>query len=406
MRFERYPELALSFLGVALLLPAVGQPFLHDDLNSIYQAAVSLKHPGHLLDPWMGGLLRFVPKLHLMSVLAIWGPDSQVLRLHNLALHGMSVFLVARVFTQLSGSSQIGLWSAAFFALGFGFYARAVIQVSNVTMVSALTLFLAGLYFWQRTKRRLAAASFAMAALCHEVVWAAPLLVPFWQAAPKYGEVAGVSLLPGFGARRNGIRNLLACFLLLLALTSLLPGWPGRLATTEMEYVAFGFIPLNVDTGLLGKSGIQSVLGTAIRAVVESRPWLGFAALVLCFLGALRLRGIGTFALGWTLLFLLPFSALAAARPELRPENWLDRRYLYFPAVGLCALVAALLNGTRIPLRRALTSLVVVWCLLWSGLTLWKFSRDIASPAERRARETFNQEMEALDPRWSHGERN
>ncbi|HKA24978.1 MAG TPA: hypothetical protein VKF80_08365, partial [Candidatus Eisenbacteria bacterium] len=71
---RRRAELTIALLSALPLLPALPQPFLQDDINSTYQAAITTSRPLHLLDPWMGGLLRLVPKLYFVLIMLVAGP--------------------------------------------------------------------------------------------------------------------------------------------------------------------------------------------------------------------------------------------------------------------------------------------------------------------------------------------
>src|SRR5215472_7156199 len=109
---SRLGEIVIALLSALPFLPVLSVPFVQDDLNSVYQAALSAKHPEHLLAPWMGGLLRLLPKLYLVAVWSLAGPRSWVFRLGNLLLHAITVYLVARVFAERSLSRAVGLWAA------------------------------------------------------------------------------------------------------------------------------------------------------------------------------------------------------------------------------------------------------------------------------------------------------
>jgi len=359
----RRGALAIAALSLVPLLPALGQPFTHDDLNSIYQAAVCLRNPAHLADPWMGGLWRFVPKLLLVGLLGVAGPVSWVFRLHGYLWHAASVYLIARAFGRPAGP-----WAAALFAAGLGWYAAAVIQVSNVTMLTALALLLAAWRAHQLGRNALAALSLTLAALCHEAAWAGVLFLPL--------------------ARRPRV---LAAVLLAFVVALVVPGWPRTYAWTEMQYWFFALLPLNALPGAMARAG---------EIAVAIRPWAGIG---ICLgLAALAWRARGTWALAaaWMVVFTLPFAAAITFWPEVWPAHWLDRRYLYAPAVGVCLLAATWLTTLGIAWRRWAVVALIGWSLAWTGLRIWSAGQEAMSPSQVEARAEWARDMAAVDPRW------
>jgi len=378
----RRQAIGIAALSLVPLLPALAQPFVRDDLNSIYQAAVTLGDPAHLWDPWMGGLARLIPKLLLMGLLAVAGPVSWLFRLHGFLWHAATVYLIARTVGAAYGRAN-GLWAAALFAAGFGYYAAAVVQVSNVTMSTALTLLLGSWRLWQLGRARLALVCFAAACLCHEAAWAAVLFIPFAVSA----ETART--------HRVALAAVLIAFVAALAV----PGWPRTYASTELEYWFFALFPLNASLGAFGM--LPGSLARVGELAVAVRPWAGFA-IALGFV-ALVLRGRGAYvaAVAWMVVLTLAFAAAITFWPEVWPPHWLDRRYLYGPAVGLCWLVATWLVGLGASRRRWAAAALLLWSLLWCELTIWSAARDAASPGQVEARARLAQEMAELDARWA-----
>jgi hypothetical protein len=375
---SRRAELFLA-LGSALpFLPILSLPFVRDDLNSVYQAALSAKHPAHLLDPWMGGLLRLLPKLYLVALWSLAGPRSWVFRLGNLVLHAITVYLVARVFVERSLSRAVGLWTAGLFAAGLAWYGGTVFQISNVTMVSALALVLGAWRLAQCHRRILAGVCLTLAALCHEGAWAVVLFAPF---------VLEGDDLPA-------LRYALAAFLLLIAAGSFLPERTGVYCSTVMQYWFLALVPLNAT--LSASTAFSGGWAAVAQAVVAVRPWAGYAALLALLVLAMRARGTWIVSVAWTVIFTLPFAAAIAFWPEVWPAHWLSRRYLYAPAVGLCTLAALWLMSLPVRWRRVAGAALLVWGLMWTGLTLWGATREAASPSQIEARAHWAREMAAL----------
>jgi len=378
----RNPEIGIALLALLVLLPALGQPFSHDDLNSVYQAALAWHRPAHFLDPWMGGLFRWAPKAVLMALMAVAGPHSWPYRLFNEIADALSVYLLTRTLAARSGSRAVGVWAGALFAAGYAWYAAAAIQISNITIVTALLCLLAAWRLAQRGKRAAAIACFVLAALCHEGAWAALLFLPF----------AMRSEIP------TAFLYALAACLMLFGVGAFLPAQAGMYCATEMQYWAFAIVPLNAT--LAGAQPFPGPLATLAAWIVAIRPWAGFLALRLLLWVTLRTRGASAAAVAWCLVFTLPFAAAITFWPEVWPAHWLSRRYLYVPAVGLCWLAALLLMALKPLPRRILAAALLLWSLAWTGLTIWGAGREARSAVQVQARAAWAREMSALDARW------
>jgi hypothetical protein len=375
---SRRAEIVLALLSALPFLPVLGLPFLRDDLNSVYQAAVSAKHPAHLLDPWMGGLLRLLPKLYLVALWSIAGPRSGIFRLGNLVLHAITVYLVARVFAERVRSRAVGLWTAGLFAAGLGWYGATVFQISNVTMVSALALLLAAWRLAQRGRRGLAASCLGLAVLCHEGAWAVALF------APVALEDDGVP----------AARYVLGSFLLLIGVGSLLPAQAGVYCQTVMQYWFFALLPLNATPS--ASTAFSGSLASVAQGIVAARPWGGYLALVASLVLAMRGSRSAIVAASWTVVFTIPFAAAIAFWPEVWPAHWLSRRYLYAPALGLGALAALWLGALPSRGRGVVALGLLLWGLLWTGLTMYGATREAASPSQIEARARWVKEMGEL----------
>jgi len=389
----RRAEILLALVATAAVAPVLGLPFYRDDMHSIWQAAVSLERPENLLAPWMGGLLRLLPKLLLTGLLALFGPQTWAFRLLNALLHAGSVYLLARTVAHASGSRAVGLWTAGLFALGFGYYSAAVIQISNLTLVCALTSSLLAWFLWQRGRRWPAALALGAALLSHETLAVAALLWPFLAGPWSDGEQGRGRWSPG--------RRLLVGLLVVIGALSFLPGTLGRLAGTEMGYWVFAILPVNPEQAQA--AGVAGAMATTANGLAAIRPWLAYVALVAFLLAALRLREAGMRGLGWWVVAALPFAAAITLFPDVWAPQHLGRRYLYLPAVGLCLVTGSWLAGAGATTRRIALAAIVVWCVAWTGLTQWGFRREFATSKHRADYELFRQEMIRVDPRWGAG---
>jgi peptidoglycan/LPS O-acetylase OafA/YrhL len=162
-----------------------------------------------------------------------------------------------------------------------------------------------------------------------------------------------------------------------------------------MQYWVFALVPLNATMN--ASTSFSGILASIAQAVVLVRPWAAYVALLGLLALVVRQRGTWTLAVGWIVVFTLPFAAAIAFWPEVWPEHWLSRRYLYAPAVGFCALAALWLVSLPSRWRTAIAAALLLWGLAWTGLTLWGATREAASPSQIETRATWAREMRALE---------
>jgi Na+/melibiose symporter-like transporter len=145
-------------------------------------------------------------------------------------------------------------------------------------------------------------------------------------------------------------------------------------------------------------SGLLETVNRVLGGVISQRWWIGLLPLAAIALALPRLNGLGLISVVWTLAAALPAAILLATWEG----EYIDRRYLYIPSVGLAVLGAHALYALR---RRRLWTAVLFsvacsWSILWVGFGLWKMTRDAADPVQQANQERFSSEMGALSPRW------
>jgi hypothetical protein len=350
----------IALLAVAVHLPGIAVPLATDEIHSVWQAARSIREPGRLLLPWMGGTFRIIPKLVFMAGVRLWGASAWPYKLLAVFLYAWCAVLVSRVGAKSSGSERIGAWSGVLFAVGLGVYWKSVLVASNLTMLLGMVFLLQSIDVLWSGRWKVALVLFLLAAASHEIVLVAPALVPLLLAARR--DIAAPrdpSRAPAgwAGMRRPG--RVVASLIVVLGLLSLAGGAPGRLASTSTTMVPFLLFPVNpaAAAGLEGGAAIASVAW----AVIQHRYWIGLG--VLTGLAAFAWRGRPFLALGvaWIVLFLIPGAFVATGWQG----GYLEIRYQAISAVGLCLLAARLIEwvGTR---RRVLGSAVACVLVAWA----------------------------------------
>src|SRR5262245_11688654 len=235
-RTDRIGRAGLVLAAVALFSPALALPFHHDDFHTLYWARASTFDIQWLFHAWYGGYLgRLIPQLLVMLGMATVGPRHEVYALANLMLHAASVLLVERLARAWTGSRRIA-WSAALlFAVGFGFYGKSVIRISNLAMNLTLVLTLWAFLEWHARRRWRAALLWLLTLATHEVAVFAPalaVLAPDPNAPEDPAHVRRLMLLTATG---------LACATLVL----LLRDHSGQAVTVFLGYPVFILVPLN-----------------------------------------------------------------------------------------------------------------------------------------------------------------
>lgn len=387
--------LVIAALSIALHVPALSIPLLDDSLNSVSEAAVSLRDPSYLLRPWMGGTLRIVPKLAFMGGVLAWGGLPWAYRLLNLLVHAFCTVLVGRLGRRWTGSASFGLRAALLFGLGVGAYAKGVIQVSNLTMLLGLAFLLLSLdFFWSRRYVG-AGVFFALAAASHEIVLLAPVLVPVLvtlrssqDRSPGEDLVAGAPT-----ARWTG--KAVAALLVAFVIVSLLPGAPGAFGRVEVGLSAFMLLPLNVQGAAAWTGRAGGFLATVGAIAAESRYVVGLVITLVLAAFVFKAKAFLSYCVAWVYVFFVPSAFLMASWGG----GWLERRYLYIPAVGACLLLSAALgriDGRRRVVATVAFSLLIAWGVATSAFVMHRHRQISETPTEVARRAQFREEMRAL----------
>jgi hypothetical protein len=250
---------ALILLGAAAslpYLPSLRLPLLFDDFNTLYQAAITLEDPSHFWSPWTGGLLRFIPKLWFMIGLELWGVDAWPYRLMNIWVHTVSALVLASLVSRASESRIIGLLAGLLFAIGFGAYGRAVLQISNITMVLSLCALLTAFLLLQQRRGIWACLALAVAVLSHELTWLVVVLIPFFsRRLDKDGERLGRESAV-LRDRQHDLRLIIGGSIIVIVITSLLPGFVFEISREMVRLIGGSLLPINSLPSTYATSGL------------------------------------------------------------------------------------------------------------------------------------------------------
>ena len=409
---KRY--LLLAAFSFLLYSPALFNGFLSDDFALLQDRALTPPSAGELFSPayWKGvpeerrGRFRPLRTLSLLADRAVYGERPAGYHLTNALLNTAAVLAAAGLGEALFGP-WTGLAGAAVFA-AYPVHVESVAWVKNRSdLLCALFSFLslwAGLLFMRRGRARAAAAAAGFCLL--------GLLSKETAAAVPLAGLAMSRLFAEGAERRRG-------YLLWLGLLAAAAAWfvskefwwrpelaaapPGdahsQLAAvlyTLGSYLALLAFPfrLAAERAFEPAGGWPPGVKLALAALPALAAWLWY-----------RRDREALFALGWTLLLLLP--VLNFVPLESRP---LAEQRLYLPSLGvawLAALAAWRLRGWR-PARPLLGALLLVLSAASLGRTfVWRddlsFWRDAVAKNPSNYRANYNLAAE-YQRRGSFGE--
>ncbi|MBD3348402.1 MAG: hypothetical protein GF400_04305, partial [Candidatus Eisenbacteria bacterium] len=191
-----------AFAANAASLPL---KFSTDELHSLYWGARSLHDPSNLLRPWYGGLLQRLPaKLALMGGLLAWGPRTWAFHLLAVVTHAACAAYVGCLSERLSGSKAVGVTAGLLFAVGFGWYGKAVFRSSNETMLLGLLFLLVGVELMLRRRWIASALLLVLAVASHEITAGAILSLPVLYAHVRGSGEGGPTGSPETVRRDSG----------------------------------------------------------------------------------------------------------------------------------------------------------------------------------------------------------
>ncbi|MGD8240787.1 MAG: tetratricopeptide repeat protein [Armatimonadota bacterium] len=370
-----------------IFVNALGADFLWDDyviivdnphVRDLRQALTAFR-PGYWRslrerDPNVGGSYRPVVQLSLAVDYAIWGLNPVGYHVSSIVLHIVNSVLVYLLTCRVVTDRRVSAFAALLFA-AHPIHVEAVVWAKARSAPLALLFILISALLYLRWADSLfaprrawlhvcALACFALALSSKQSAIALPLLLGLclWCLLPRRAWGRGlVALLPFVGVT--------AAFFAVDAAAPHLPELPLVLTPyshllTVLATVGFSLRLLVVPIGLCAHHYFAPQDSPLALPVLQAIPW-EVALLVGMAMAFCRSRA-AFFALAWIAIGMAPLSNLVIlGRP-------IGETRLYAPSVGLCILLAVLLQGTlaiaaRRRARRTLQCLAVGVSILLVG---------------------------------------
>ncbi len=355
----------------AVYAPVFDNGFWHDDYILLIRAASAANVHDVLWSRWVDMKYnRPLWQLGLFAEYRAFGLHAGWYLLVNVLLHAANTLLLWRVLRGQLGRAPAAL-GAAFFAIGLGYYGKAVIWVANLCELAGTAFVLATALALERSLRSRrreawmigATLLYVLALSAKESTVVAPVLA------------AAVLALNGATVRQIAVRLsplaavCLAYFAYQIATASGIAGAPRglqvvpQLVRSAAELLTFMVVPAQVGSPLVQPD--WPVVALTVSAVHAVRPVLTIALAISACVWFMRGPALVRWALAVLAAFLLPFGFVEF------PRGWFEIRYAYLPATVFCAIVASLVCcGVRHRARRVRVPLLVATLCLVGG-TVW-----------------------------------
>jgi hypothetical protein len=335
------PYTLLCVLSLALFAPSFDNGFRDDDYNFLYKT-VHAEGLAQLVSD-SAGLTFFRPGAWLLfaAEYKAFGMHSGPYVVVNWAIHLLNSFLLLLVLRRAGYGASVAAWAAGLFVLGFGHYGKQVMWACTSGPLTSVALTLTTVLLALKTTDPDAGpVARRMAPLC-----AVPALLAtsFHESAVVVPVIALALCLKAFGPWREMRKAPI-----LWTAASLL--WFGILAIVSPMHDAYTRVASDPVTALrfIRYVGIMVLPVQNSPLLDRVWPWLSVNAHVvqlivgIAVLAAtvlyIRARGLGVGALlAWLLVALAPFSLVGIS------ANWVERRYVYFPAMAFDTLLVLLL---------------------------------------------------------------
>jgi len=348
--------------------------FWRDDFVLLEHSEAARQHLPELWSRWVEPFNRPLAQAAFYAEYRLWGLGSGHYIFANTLLHVMNCALLFWLLQSPLGA-QVAAAAAFLFALGFGFFGKAILWAANLPDLLATSFVLAtGIAATRAQLARLAPQRaawmggagilFAMGLACKEngimaIVMVAGLM---WPHRRSIGSVV----------RKIGVLVLVCGLYVVLQLLAnsgiaRVAGDPGAWLALPMRALRLAtlmILPVQADSPLVASLG--PLAARLVTLVDQVRPGLGFALLLFAALWFWRGSGAVRWLIASYFAFLLPFGLIHL------PEGWLDIRYAYLPATCFCGIVAygfrsLWLRSGRV--RRTILALVL-FALVGADITL------------------------------------
>lgn len=322
--------------------PGFDNGFWRDDFVLLERAETARTQPAVLGARWVEPFNRPLAQVAFYLEYRVWGLESGRYILTNTLLHVVNAILLFWLLQTPLGA-QAAAGAALLFALGMGFYGKALLWAANLPDLLATAFVLAtGIAATRAQLARLAPQRAAWMGV-------AGMLFAMGLACKENGIMAIVMVGGLMWPHRRSLASVVRKLAVLVVVCGVYVAFQllnesglGRVVHDPAVWLALPLRALRLATVMVVPVQADSPLTTALgplgaRAVTlidQIRPAIG---LLLLACGALWFwRGGG--AVRWLLAsycaFLLPFGLIHL------PEGWLDIRYAYLPATCFCGLIA------------------------------------------------------------------
>jgi hypothetical protein len=353
------------FCAVFAFSPGFDNGFWRDDFVLLEHAAAAQTHPSELWTPWVDPFNRPLSQAAFALEYRLFGLDSGRYIFANTLLHVVNAVLLFWLFQGPLGPPAAA-GAALLFALGFGFYGKAVLWAANLPDLLATGFVLAtGIAARRAQLARLPQQRAGWMGL-------AGVLYGLGLASKESGIMAMVLVGGLMWPHRRSLGSMVrkmavlvaicAAYLLLQFLSSSGiarvvhdPGAWLALPVRALQLATFMVLPVLQESPLA--SGAGPLLERTIALLTQVRPVLGIGLLIAAGLWFWRGSGAVRWLLASYVAFLLPFGLIHL------PEGWFDIRYAYLPATCFTGLLAYGLRGLWLHsgrVRRVLLSVLVV----------------------------------------------
>jgi hypothetical protein len=353
------------FAVLFVFAPGFDNGFYRDDFVLLERAADAGSLPATLVERWVEPFNRPLSQAAFYLEYRLWGLDSGLYIVTNTLLHAVNAILLFWLLQGPLGASAAAV-AALLFALGFGFYGKAVLWAANLPDLLATAAVLGtGIVARQAQLARLpqqraawmagAGGLYALALACKEsgimaVVLVAGLMWPHRRNITSV--VRKIAVLVAVCASYLIFQFLESSGIAAVAHD---PGSWLALPVRALRLATLMAVPVMQESPLASSAG--PLLGRAVALVDQVRPVLGVVLLGLGILWFVRGRGAVRWLLASYLAFLLPFGLIHL------PAGWFDIRYAYLPATCYCGLLGYGLRSLWVRsgrLRRGLLAALVL----------------------------------------------
>jgi hypothetical protein len=343
-RLQLLAAVALGSLFCALFVfqPGFDNGFWRDDYVLLEHASAAQQHPGLLWTRWVEPFNRPLAQLAFFGEYRLFGVDSGRYILANTLLHALNAVLLFWLFQGPLGP-QAAAAAALLFALGFGFYGKALLWAANLPDLLATGFVLGtGIVARQSQLARLpqqraawmafAGVLFALGLACKESGIMAIVLVAglLWPHRRSLGSVVRkIAVLVGVCVAYLGFQLVASSGIARVAQD---PAAWLALPMRALRLATLMAVPVQQESPLAATVG--PLVARAVAMVDQVRPVLGLVLLGLGVLWFVRGAGVVRWLLASYVAFLMPFGLIHL------PEGWLDIRYAYLPSTCFCGLLA------------------------------------------------------------------